>query len=71
MCINIAMDKILGPMESPGHCPTLRRNGDIYVASLTWDMFRWYPGWVAGVREEAPGTVKWCMLSPNVGVPLR
>ena len=58
MRIDIATGKILGSMESPGHWLALGRNGDIYVASLTGNIFRWYPGWVTGMREEAPGAVK-------------
>ena len=58
MRIDIASGKILGSMESPGHWLALARNGDIYIASLTGNVFRWYPGWVEGVREEAPGVVK-------------
>jgi len=58
MRIDIASGKILGSMESPGHWLALGRNGDIFVASLTGNIFRWYPGWVTGMREEAPGTVK-------------
>jgi DNA-binding beta-propeller fold protein YncE len=58
MKIDVATGKILGSMESPGHWLSLARNGDIYVASLTGNVFRWYPGWVRGVREEAPGVVK-------------
>jgi DNA-binding beta-propeller fold protein YncE len=58
MRIDIATGKILGSMESPGHWLALGRNGDIFVASLTGNIFRWYPGWVTGMREEAPGTVK-------------
>ena len=58
MRIDVATGKILGSMESPGHWLALGSNGDIYVASLTGNIFRWYPGWVTGMREEAPGTVK-------------
>ena len=58
MHIDIATGKILGSMESPGHWLSLAPNGDIYVASLTGNVFRWYPGWVEGEREEAPGVVK-------------
>jgi hypothetical protein len=58
MHMDIATGKILGPMESPEPWLALGRNGDIYVASLTGNIFRWYPGWVAGVRQEAPGRVK-------------
>jgi hypothetical protein len=45
--------KILGSMESPGHWLARGRNGDIYIASLTGNIFRWYPGWRTG-REEVP-----------------
>ena len=58
MRIDVASGKILGSMESPGHWLSLAGNGDIYIASLTGNVFRWYPGWVEGVREEAPGVVK-------------
>ena len=58
MRIDIASGKILGSMESPGHWLGLGRNGDIFIASLTGNVFRWYPGWVTGLREEAPGVVK-------------
>jgi hypothetical protein len=37
---------------------SLARNGDIYIASLPGNVFQWYPGWVEGAREEAPGVVK-------------
>lgn len=58
MCIDIAASKILGPMESQGPWLPFGRNGDIYVARLTGNMLRWYPGWVTGMGEEAPGMVK-------------
>ena len=58
MRIDIASGKILGSMESPGHWLGLGRNGDIFIASLTGNIFRWYPGWVTGLRETAPGVVK-------------
>ncbi|HEY1220060.1 MAG: hypothetical protein ABSE42_04310 [Bryobacteraceae bacterium] len=58
MRIDIESGMILGSMESPGHWLSLGRNGDIFIASLTGNVFRWYPGWVQGVREEAPGVVK-------------
>jgi len=58
MRIDIATGKILGSMESPGHQLALGHNGDIFVASLTGNIFRWYPGWVTGMSEQAPGVVK-------------
>jgi hypothetical protein len=58
MRMDIAVGKILGPRESPAHWPMLRRNGDIYVASLTGNMLGWHQGWVTGMGKEAPGMVK-------------
>ena len=46
MRIDIATGKILGAMESPGHWITLSPTGEIFVASLTGNVFRWYPGWI-------------------------
>ncbi len=58
MRIDVASGKILGSMESPGHWLSLAGNGVIYIASLTGNVFRWYPGWLGGLRETAPGVVK-------------
>lgn len=58
MRIDIATGKILGSMESPGHWLALGHNGDIFIGSITGNVFRWYPGWVTGMREEAPGQIK-------------
>ena len=58
MRIDIATGKILGSMESPGHWLSLGQNGDIFIGSLTGNIFRWYPGWVEGMSETAPGVVK-------------
>jgi hypothetical protein len=58
MRIDSASGKILGSMESPGHWLALAGNGDIYITSLTGNVFRWYPGWLEGMREAAPGVVK-------------
>jgi DNA-binding beta-propeller fold protein YncE len=38
--------RILGAMESPGHMLDVSTNGDLYVASLTGNVFRFYPGWL-------------------------
>jgi len=43
MKIDIETGEILGAMESPGHLLTVAPNGDIFVASLTGNVFRWYP----------------------------
>jgi len=46
MKIDIASGKVLGAMESPGHWLDAATNGDIYIGSLTGNVFRWYPGWL-------------------------
>ena len=30
-------------------------NGDLFIGSLTGNVFRWYPGWSTGLRENEPG----------------
>ena len=57
MHVDVATGKILGSMESPGHSIGLGRHGDMFIASLTGNVFHWYPGWVRGMHEEAPGVV--------------
>jgi hypothetical protein len=47
MKIDLATGKILGAMESPGHELSVAPDGDIYVASLTGNVFQWYPGWLS------------------------
>lgn len=37
--------RILGSMPTPGHMMTLSPSGDIYVASITGNVFRFWPGW--------------------------
>ncbi len=46
MHVDLATGKILGAMESPGHWITVARNGDIFIGSLTGNVFRWFPGWL-------------------------
>jgi len=57
MRIDTATGKILGAMESPGHWLALGPTNEIYIGSLTGNVFKWYPGWSAGLREQAPGVV--------------
>jgi sugar lactone lactonase YvrE len=45
MHVDLASGRILGAMESPGHWIDVNKNGDIYIGSLTGNVFRWYPGW--------------------------
>ena len=58
MRIDIKTGEILGSMESPGHWLALGRQAEIYIGSLTGNVFRWYPGWSEGLREQAPGVVR-------------
>jgi DNA-binding beta-propeller fold protein YncE len=46
MHIDLASGKILGAMESPGHWLNVSSIGEIYIGSLTGNVFRWYPGWL-------------------------
>jgi DNA-binding beta-propeller fold protein YncE len=53
MHIDLATGKILGSMESPGHWINVSRAGEIFVGSLTGNVFRWYQGWLTtGVGSE-------------------
>lgn len=54
MHIELATGKILGAMESPGHWLHVTPAGEIFIGSLTGNVFRWYPGWLEhglGVEE--------------------
>jgi hypothetical protein len=45
-------------MESPGHMITSAKSGELFVASLTGNLFRWYPDWLtndAAARAEEKG----------------
>jgi DNA-binding beta-propeller fold protein YncE len=44
--VDLGTGKILGSMESPGHWIDVSRTGDIYVGSLTGNVFKWSPGWL-------------------------
>jgi DNA-binding beta-propeller fold protein YncE len=46
MHIDLATGKILGAMESPGHWLHVTPGGEIFIGSLTGNVFRWYPGWL-------------------------
>jgi DNA-binding beta-propeller fold protein YncE len=45
MHVDLESGKILGSMESPGHMIDVASDGQIYIASLTGNVFQWYPGW--------------------------
>jgi DNA-binding beta-propeller fold protein YncE len=46
MRIDLTTGKILGAMESPGHWLNVSSTGEIFIGSLTGNVFRWYPGWL-------------------------
>lgn len=46
MRIDMNSGKILGAMESPGHWIHAASTGEIFIGSLTGNVFRWYPGWL-------------------------
>lgn len=43
--------KILGSLESPGHWLDVTEGSEIFVASMTGNVFHWFPGWM----REVPG----------------
>lgn len=45
MKIDLETGRILGSMESPGHWIHVTAKGEIFIGSLTGNVFRWYPGW--------------------------
>ena len=53
MKVDLESGKILGGMESPGHMMTVAQTGDIYVASLTGNVFKWQadPWWPQRAHE--------------------
>ena len=46
MKVDLPSGRILGSMESPGHWIDVSRAGEIFIGSLTGNVFRYYPGWV-------------------------
>ena len=44
MRLDIETGEILGAMESPGHWIDVSDTGDIFIGSLTGNVFRWYEG---------------------------
>lgn len=51
MRVDIDTGEILGAMESPGHWIDVSRTGEIFIGSLTGNVFKWYEGWLE--TEEA------------------
>jgi DNA-binding beta-propeller fold protein YncE len=46
MRVDVGSGKILGSMESPGHWLDVTSAGELFVGSLTGNVFRWTPGWL-------------------------
>ncbi len=59
MRVDIKTGKILGAMESPGHWINVSSSGEIFIGSLTGNVFRWYQGWMQGTAGPEEG------LRPN------
>jgi hypothetical protein len=55
MHIDRESGKVLGAIESPGHEISLAADRQIYIASLTGNVFQWYPagpdGWGATLKR--------------------
>ncbi len=46
MRIDLESGAIQGSMESPGHWIHVTPKNEIFIGSLTGNVFRWYPGWI-------------------------
>ena len=57
MKIDVETGRILGSMESPGHWIDVAPNGNIFLGSLTGNVFRWYEGWLTEGAGETEGIV--------------
>lgn len=61
MRVDIDSGEILGAMESPGHWLDVSPNGEIYIGSLTGNVFKWYEEWMeaseAAQAERARGNL--------------
>lgn len=47
MRVDINSGEIIGAMESPGHWIDVSDSGEIFVGSLTGNVFRWYDEWMS------------------------
>ena len=47
MRVDIDSGEILGAMESPGHWIDVTPDGQIFIGSLTGNVFRWYDEWLS------------------------
>jgi hypothetical protein len=59
MKVDLSTGKIIGSMESPGHWLNVSSAGEIFIGSLTGNVFRWYPGWLTTAATSEEG------LKPN------
>ena len=46
MRVDIDTGEVTGAMESPGHWIDVSESGEIFIGSLTGNVFRWYPDWM-------------------------
>jgi DNA-binding beta-propeller fold protein YncE len=46
MRVDLETGRILGSMPTPGHILSLSPSGDLYVASITGNVFRFFQGWM-------------------------
>ena len=46
MKVDLTNGRIVGSMESPGHWIDVSSAGDIFIGSLTGNVFKWSPGWM-------------------------
>lgn len=46
MKVDLSTGAVLASTESPGHWISAGRNGELFIASLTGNVFRWIPGWM-------------------------
>ena len=51
MHVDLESGRILGSMETPGHWLEVAANGDLYVASITGNVFHFYPGWLSDENQ--------------------
>jgi outer membrane protein assembly factor BamB len=51
MRVDLESGRILGSFETPGHWLDVSDNGDLYVASITGNVFRFYAGWLSDEGE--------------------
>jgi len=55
MRIDPETGKILGSMESPGHWIHVTPANEVFIGSLTGNVFRWYPAWLTRGLGETEG----------------